>query len=29
MKIAASIVDKVQGVRMWITPPSSQNYPKA
>jgi hypothetical protein len=29
MKIAASIVDKVQGVRMWITPHSNQNYPKA
>jgi hypothetical protein len=27
MKIAASIVDKVQGVRMWITPGTSQNCP--
>jgi hypothetical protein len=28
MKIAASIVDKVQGVRMWITPGTGQNYAK-
>jgi hypothetical protein len=27
-KMAASIVEKVQGLRMWITPGTDQNSPK-